>query len=68
MTTKQARSLEVGSRVRWAYERDDETPDGTVVETGTTSVVVKWDGYDRPAFYLFTGSGTAGVTFLEKLA
>jgi hypothetical protein len=40
MTGEQSRQLQVGARVRWGEDKNDQ---GTVTETNWSGVTLKWD-------------------------
>ena len=44
MTGEQSRQLQVGARVRWGEDKNDQ---GTVTETKWSGVTLKWDNRDK---------------------
>ena len=44
MTGEQSRQLQVGDRVRWGQDKNDQ---GTVSEKSWSGVILKWDNRDR---------------------
>jgi hypothetical protein len=46
MTGNQSRTLEVGDRVCWKADRNDQ---GTVIETNWAGVTIKWDNRSEQA-------------------
>lgn len=70
MNSFAARKLRPGDRVRWTYPGDEQDEDGNprvgeVTTFGADCVRVRWDGDNCDYPYLYRGSGTAGITFIE---